>query len=406
MKKLLIVIVLGAVAFGAYYLYQKRDGETTLGGRFSSASAAPKRPTTATVEHRNIRFAVTVAGEIGPAEQVSVRPEINGRIEELPVDIGDRVQRGDLLFSLDDTDLQIEISSRETEISSAQLHLEKAKRDFGRDEQLFNENLIARQVFENARTDYELAKNSIERARKNLEMAKERLTKTRIVAPFDCTVLTRPVSVGQAVSGSGGFNSGTEVLTIADLNAMVINAHVNQADVTRLKVGMEVDVQVEAVPGLRVKGVVERIAPQATVRNNVKGFSTRILLKDIDPRIQPGMTANITIPVASAENVIGVPLAAVYTELNPETRRTERFVFVQKGANYERRLVRVGIADYFFAEVQDGLAPGEVVALEKPPEERILAEPSGPSSHVSGSAPSLAGPQSSGRPAPGAGAVR
>jgi HlyD family secretion protein len=405
MKKLLIVFIIGVVAAGGYYLY-KRGGEGGGGFSLTTTSSAPARQTTAPVQHRTIQFAVTVAGEIGPAEQVSVRPEINGRIQELPVDIGDKVQKGDLLFSLDDTDLQIEISSRETEIASAQLYLDKAKRDHARDQQLFEENLIARQVFENSKTDYELAKNSIERARKSLELARERLTKTRIVAPFDCTVLTRPVSVGQAVSGSGGFNSGTEVLTIADLNAMVINAHVNQADVTRLKVGMEVDVQVEAVPGLRVKGMVERVAPQAIIRNNVKGFSTRILLKEIDPRIQPGMTANITIPVASADNVIGVPLSAVYTELNPETRRTERFVYVQKGLNYERRLVRVGIADYFFAEVQDGLAPGEVVALEKPADERILPEPSGPSSHVSGSSPALAGPQPSGRRSTGSGVVR
>ena len=79
----------------------------------------------------------------------------------------------------------------------------------------------------------------------------EQLTKTEVRAPFDCTVLTRPVSIGQAVSGSGGFNSGTEVLTIADLNAMIINAHVNQADVPRLKVGETVEVTVEAVAGLR-----------------------------------------------------------------------------------------------------------------------------------------------------------
>ena len=76
-------------------------------------------------------------------------------------------------------------------------------------------------------------------AQKDLAIIDERLTKTEVRAPFDCTILTRPVSTGQAVSGSGGFNSGTEVLTIADLNSMVINAHVNQADVPRLKAGAD-----------------------------------------------------------------------------------------------------------------------------------------------------------------------
>ena len=189
-------------------------------------------------------------------------------------------------------------------------------------------------------------------------------------APFDCTVLTRPVSIGQAVSGSGGFNSGTEVLTIADLNSMIINAQVNQADVPRLKVGETVEVTVEAVPGLRVTGVVERISPQATIKNNIKGYPARILLKNVDPRIRPGMTANVKIPVASADNVTAVPLAAVFTEKNPETGQMERFVYVQQGDAFEKRNVKVGVSDYFYAEIQDGLTEGEIVSLELPKEER------------------------------------
>jgi RND family efflux transporter MFP subunit len=203
----------------------------------------------------------------------------------------------------------------------------------------------------------------------------DRLRKTRIEAPFDCTVLTRPVSVGQAVSGSGGFNSGTEVLTIANLNDMVINAHINQADVTRLKVGQEVEIQVEAITDLKITGVVERIAPQATIRNNVKGFAARILLQSVDPRVRPGMTANIKIPVASADNVVAVSLAAVFTEKNSETDRVERFVYVKKGQMFERRLVRIGVSDFFYAEIQDGLTPGDVVSLEQPAENKILQTP-------------------------------
>ena len=78
--------------------------------------------------------------------------------------------------------------------------------------------------------------------------------KTKIVAPFDCTILTRPVSVGQAVSGASGVNSGTEVLTIADLSELIINAHINQADVTRMTVNQKVEIEVEAVAGPQAPG--------------------------------------------------------------------------------------------------------------------------------------------------------
>ncbi|HET6409134.1 MAG TPA: efflux RND transporter periplasmic adaptor subunit, partial [Chthoniobacteraceae bacterium] len=202
---------------------------------------------------------------------------------------------------------------------------------------------------------------------RELAIIDERLTKTKIQAPFDCTILTRPVSMGQAVSGSGGFNSGTEVLTIADLNNLVINAHINQADITRLRNDQEVDVAVEAVAGLNVVGRVERIAPQATIRNNIKGFAVRIFLKDVDKRIRPGMTANIKIPVASADNVVSVPLAGVFSERDPQTYKTERFVYVQNEAGgFERRSVTIGVSDFFFAEVQEGLEPGEIISLEPP----------------------------------------
>jgi len=282
------------------------------------------------------------------------------------VDIGDQVRKGELLFSLDDKELQNQKASNLTAIERAQLELEQAERNHKRAQQLHEELLISSEVYENTKTQYELAKNAIDRARKELAIIDERLTKTQVLAPFDCTVLTRPVSIGQAVSGSGGFNSGTEVLTIADLHAMVINAHINQADVTRLKPGEQVEVEVEAVQGLQVVGTVERIAPQATIKNNIKGFATRILLQEIDPRVRPGMTANIKIPVASADNVLAVPLAAVFTEPNPETGEIERSVYVKKGDDFERRSVQVGVSDFFYAEVQSGLAPGDVVSLELP----------------------------------------
>jgi len=362
-------IILTVVLAGGAWGFQKWRG--SLPG--ASALATGTQPAVATAEARDIHFAVSAAGEIGPADQVSVRPEINGKILTLPVDIGDRVKKDSVLFTLDDQDLQTDRSSKLIEIEAAKLQLEKARRDYERSKQLFADKLISQELFEDTRTQYELARNALDRTEKALHLVEYQLTKTKILAPFDCTVLTRPVSVGQAVSGSGGFNSGTEVLTIANLNEMIINAHINQADVTRLKISQEVDVAVEAVPGLRITGTVERIAPQATIKNNIKGFAARILLTDVDPRIRPGMTANVQIPVASADNVVAVPLAAAFTETNPDTGQTERYVYVKKEDGYERRTVQIGVSDYFYAETQNGLAPGEVVAIELPDAEKTRA---------------------------------
>jgi HlyD family secretion protein len=362
MKKLLALVVVLALGVGGYYGWQKYQ-------LAKAAAAVPDRPTTAVAELRDIDFAVNAAGEIAPAEQVSVRPEINGLLQVLNVDIGDRVKKDTLLFKLDDRELQQQRASNLTEIDRAKLGVEKAERDYARARQLLAEKLISQELYDDTKTAFELAKNALLRAQKDLAIIEERLTKTEVRAPFDCTVLTRPVSVGQAVSGSGGFNSGTEVLTIADLNSMVINAQVNQADVPRLRVGEMVEVTIEAVAGLKVSGMVERISPQATIKNNIKGYPARIALKDVDTRVRPGMTANVKIPVASADNVTAVPLAAVFTERIPDSAQMERFVYVQNGVAFEKRNVKVGVSDYFFAEIQSGLTPGEVVALELPKEE-------------------------------------
>lgn len=358
MKTLLTLIVVALLGAGGWYFWKTQKAAS------AQAQSMGGRSTTAVIETRSIRFAVSAAGDIGPAEQVSVRPEVNGKIEILPVDVGDFVKKDSLLFKLDDRDLQIEKDGQEKAVERTRLELDQAQREFKRATDLFGNKLISQELFEDARTKYELAKNSLDRAQKSLDLMMDRLRRTRVTAPFDCTVLTRPVSVGQAVSGSGGFNAGTEVLSIANLSDLVINAHINQADVTRLSVNQEVDVTIEAIPGLRLKGKVERLAPQSTLKNNIRGFAARILLKDVDKMVRPGMTANISIPVASAENVVAAPLASVFTETNPETRQIERHVFVKAGDEWERRPIEIGVSDYFFAEVTRGLQVGDEVALE------------------------------------------
>ena len=348
-----LVLLLGLGA-GGYFFWKHKP-------QHNADDSKTDRPTTAIVEPRDIQFAVNAAGDIGPADQVSVRPEINGRIEELPVDIGDQVKKGALLCRLDDRDLQIERSQRLIEIDGARLQLQKAGRNFTRSEQLFSDSLISREVFDDSKTEYDLATNGLDRAEQALRLVDDKLRKTRILAPFDCTVLIRPVSLGQTVSGSAGFNSGTEIMSIANLNEMVVNAHVNQADVIRLQQGRAVDIQAESVPGVIMGGIVERIAPQAVIKNGIKGFSARIAIKDIDPRVRPGMTAILSIPVSSADNVLAVPLAAVFSEGG------ERFVFVksEEDETYERRPILLGVTDYAYAEVVKGLVAGEVVSLEQ-----------------------------------------
>src|SRR5260370_40779954 len=132
MKKWVVLAMVLVLAGGGYYgwnAWQKNK----------AAVALPGRPTTALAEVRDITFAVNAAGEIAPAEQVSVRPEINGLLLTLPVDIGDQVKKDDLLFKLDDSELQQQRASNLTDIEKAKLGVEKAERDYKRARQLLQD---------------------------------------------------------------------------------------------------------------------------------------------------------------------------------------------------------------------------------------------------------------------------
>ena len=385
MKKLLKWLLILCVIAGGGYVASKIWPDKVPWGRKTptAGSRSFSRPTTAVVSSRDINFAITAAGEITPLDKVEVRPEVSGRIDQLAVDIGDMVKEGDLLFTLDDTDLQTEKAQRQIEIdgsalqvNAARLAVEKMDLAFKRVSDLKESKLVTQEVFDNSRVELDVAKNALqiaqnnlERSRKALQLVEDKLSKTKILAPFDCTVLDRLVSRGQAVSGASGVNSGTLVLLIADLSQLMIYAHINQADVTRMKVEQEVQIEVEAVPGLKLKGRVDRIPPQATIKNGAKGFATRIVVKN-DPNsgVRPGMTANLTIPLDSAENVIALPLAGVFTD------KGDRFAYVQRSGKFERVPIRIGVTDYDFAEVISGLEGGETVSLVPPSEEAGKAQ--------------------------------
>ena len=171
MKNFLIVLlVVVALAVGGVFAWKK------FGPEPQASSAVKIRATTAVAEKRDIKFFVNVAGDIGPAEQVSVRPEVNGKIDSLPVDIGDAVKKNQILFTLDDKDLQTERSQRVTEIDGAKLSLkgaqvnrDQAKRNFDRAQELFDGKLISQEVFEESRTEHDKAKNQVDLAQNSVK---------------------------------------------------------------------------------------------------------------------------------------------------------------------------------------------------------------------------------------------
>src|SRR5262245_20262353 len=148
----------------------------------AEAQKSSSRPTTAVVSTRDINFAITAAGEITPAEQVSVRPEISGRIEDLSVDICDKIKKGALLFALDDQDLQTEKAQRQIEIEGSRLQVnasrlaaEKTELNFNRIKELRDGKLVSQEIFDNSRVEQDVARNAVQIASNSFERAKSAL---------------------------------------------------------------------------------------------------------------------------------------------------------------------------------------------------------------------------------------
>jgi RND family efflux transporter MFP subunit len=178
---------------------------------------------------------------------------------------------------------------------------------------------------------------------------------------MDGTVLTVPVIEGQVVIAAASVNSGTTLMTIANLTKLLVETHINQVDVARLEPNLSVKLRVESLKDAEMDAKISFIAPVATIKNNVKGFQVQALIEKPSKRLRPGMTVNVLIPLASATDVVSVPISAVF-----RAEGNKRVIYVRNGETTERREVKIGVTNTDFAQVIKGVDEGEEILLVEP----------------------------------------
>jgi HlyD family secretion protein len=312
------------------------------------------------VEKRDIDFTVEISGDVTPAFQLDVKPEVGGRLKAVHVHPGSTVHQGDLLVEIDDRDLLSERDTALTEIDGAKLEVEKHRRNFERAEELFESKLISREVYDNLLSSVAISENSLAKAQRKLQIVDDRLWKTKVLAPVDGTVLTVPAIEGQVVIAAASVNSGTTLMNLANLSNLLIDTHINQVDVSRIEVGQPVHIRAESVREPDMKAKIRFIAPVATVKNNVKGFQVQALIENPSPQLRPGMTVNMKVPIARANDAISVPIAAVFKE------KGKKIVYVRSGESSEKRPVKIGVTNVDYAQILTGLTEGEEILLREP----------------------------------------
>ncbi len=355
MKKLLLLLALGALGAGGWYAYGHRPGKpATVGADVSDKFVAR-------AEKRDIDATVEVSGDVTPALQVDVKAEVGGKLKALHVEAGDTVKEGDVLVEIDDRDLMTEKESALTEIEGAQLSMEKTKRNFERGKELFESKLISQEVFDNLNSEYAIGENGLTKAQRKLQLVEDRLRKTKVLAPMDGTVLTVPVIEGQVVIAAASVNSGTPLMTIANLNRLLVETHINQVDVARITKDQTVKLRADSLRDAEMEAKISFIAPGATAKNSVKGFQVQALIEKPDPRLRPGMTVNVIIPIASASDALSVPISAVF-----RGEGKTKVVYVRRGTGSEKREVKIGVTNTDFAQVISGIDEGDEILLIEP----------------------------------------
>jgi RND family efflux transporter MFP subunit len=357
MKKLLILLTIAALGGGGLYAYKRE----WFGAAAKSRPEANTALNTVPAELRDIEYSISISGDVQPATQLDVKPEVGGRLKRIHVLPGDDVKAGQLLVEIDDRDIRSELESVITEIEGAQLAVDKVRRNYARAKDLFAQKLISQESFDNLESELALSENSLAKANRRKQLVEDKLSKTKVIAPGNGTVLTVPVVEGQVVISAASVNSGTILMTIANLSKLIVDTHVNQVDVAKLMLRQNVSLTAESIRDEAIDAVISFIAPVATVKNAVKGFTVQAIIDKPSARLRPGMTVQMTIPVANAEGVLSVPVSAVF-----RGEGNSRVVYVKDGERTERRPVKIGVSNTEHAQILQGVKQGEQILLSEP----------------------------------------
>ncbi|MER3316983.1 MAG: efflux RND transporter periplasmic adaptor subunit [Allomuricauda sp.] len=349
---LLIVIVFGG---SMYYLYQKNSED-------------PVVYETETPSKQTIVKKAVATGSILPLEEVLIKPNISGVIEEIYVEGGDYVKSGDLLAKIKVVPNLSALNDAKNAIDEAKINLDDQKRNYERQSILFGKGVIPKTDLERAQVAFDQAKQSYAAANKRYDIVKTGTTSglsssanTLIKATVSGMVLEVPVEVGNQVIESNTFNEGTTIAAIADVDKMIFEGKVDESEVGKIKEDLPLEITVGAIENHVFDAVLDYIAPKGKEENGAIQFEIKGTLKKSDTVfIRAGLSANASIILARADSVLAVKEALV--QFDDDTKKP--FLEVQTAdQQFERKEVELGVSDGIFVEVKSGIAANDKVKV-------------------------------------------
>lgn len=307
---------------------------------------------------------VSADGIVKPIYRVEIKSKASGRVEELPVEAGQFVSRGQLICRLDQTDVKADLDQAQADLEIAQAEVKQAQNTYERRRQLREKDLISQEECDQVELTLAQAKGKLVRAQTSLERAKTRFDETRVPAPIEGVVLQKYVEIGQIIaSGISNVGGGTKIADVADMRRVYVEAGIDEIDVGKISVGQTARIIADAYPASTFAGAIVRIAPEARVLQNVTLFDIVIEVENVDGLLKSGMNVNAEVTVARAENAVLVPMLALLEAEDTQSSVTSRQVLVKQGESYTPRAIELGLMNAQEAVVLSGLTDRDTVGV-------------------------------------------
>jgi len=320
---------------------------------------------------------ISATGKIQPQTEIKISADVSGEIVELFVKEGDDVMKGDLLLKIK-SDIYLSILERaEASLNSslanllmAEAQFQESQQNFNRNKKLLESEAISIADFEKIESQYKVSKLNVESAKyaiisseASVKEAKENLAKTKIYAPKNGTISRLNIEIGERVVGTAQM-SGTEILSLANLNEMEVVVEVNENDILNVEIGDKVDIEVDALANQNFKGIVSEIANSADYvgisADQLTTFKVKIEIVDV-ANFKPGMTATVDIITAKLDNVLSVPIESITLRYDSIFDKKIECVFLILDDEVKKANVKTGIQDIDFIQIKEGLSLNQKV---------------------------------------------
>lgn len=306
----------------------------------------------------------TVAtGKIVPRKEIAVKSRVPGVIEEVYVEAGQKIAKGDLIAKIELLPDLAFLSNAESEMEKARINLANAKRDYERQQVLFRDKLISELDFNRFELQYRLAEEAVKASENNVALIRDGASKksgkisNQVQATVSGVLLDVPVKEGGFVIQSNTFNEGTTIATIANMEDMIFEGRVDESEVGKLREGMPLELRVGAIGDPRFTAHLEYIAPKGFEDQGTIKFEIRAAVTlSADTFLRAGYSANADIVLEKREQVLAINEANLIVDGN------KTFVEVETGAQqFARREVVTGLSDGINIEIVSGIKENEAI---------------------------------------------